>query len=38
MAVGDRDVRIEDLHNSLSWKITAPLRKIGSVYLRLFKK
>jgi len=38
LAVRDRDIRIQDIHNSLSWRITAPLRKLGGLYLRLFKR
>jgi len=34
----DRDARIVDLESSLSWKITAPLRTMGSIYLRLMGK
>ena len=37
-AMRDRDLRIQDLQNSLSWRMTAPVRKMGSLYLRLFKK
>ena len=34
----DREARVADLENSLSWKITAPVRAIGSLYLRMFGK
>jgi len=34
----DREARIVELENSLSWKITAPLRTMGSIYLRLMGK
>jgi GT2 family glycosyltransferase len=34
----DREVRIDELEKSLSWRITAPLRALGSLYLRMFGK
>ena len=34
----DRDARIADIHGSLSWRITAPLRTIGGAFLRLFDR
>jgi len=36
--IRDRELRIADLENSLSWRITAPLRTFGSLYLRLSGK
>lgn len=38
VAVRDRELRIQELENSLSWRITAPVRALGTVYLRLFGK
>ena len=32
----DREARIADLEHSLSWRITAPVRALGSLYLRMF--
>ena len=34
--VCDRDARIVDIHGSLSWRITAPLRTFGAAFRRLF--
>ncbi len=34
-ALSDRELRITDLENSLSWRLTAPVRALGSVYLKL---
>jgi GT2 family glycosyltransferase len=34
----DRQARIKELENSLSWKITAPVRALGTLYLKLFGK
>ena len=34
----DRDARIVDIHGSLSWRITAPLRTVGGAFLRLFDR
>ena len=36
--IRDRDARIADIHGSLSWKITAPLRTFGGALLRLFDR
>ncbi len=36
-ALRDREARIADLEKSLSWKITAPVRALGTMYLRIFK-
>ena len=36
-ALHDRDVRVAELENSLSWRITAPVRALGSIYLRMFR-
>ena len=33
-ALRDREARVKDLENSLSWKITAPVRAIASVFMR----
>jgi GT2 family glycosyltransferase/glycosyltransferase involved in cell wall biosynthesis len=38
MALQDRKQRIADLESSLSWKITAPLRRICDVYTRFRRK
>jgi hypothetical protein len=35
-ALRDREARVTDLENSLSWRITAPVRALGSLYLRMF--
>jgi hypothetical protein len=35
VALHDRDARIADIYNSFSWRITAPLRKVAGLYLRL---
>jgi hypothetical protein len=32
----DRDLRIAELEHSLSWRITAPIRALGTLYLRTF--
>jgi glycosyltransferase involved in cell wall biosynthesis len=37
-ALYDRDVQIAALRDSRSWKITAPLRGLGSLYLRLTRR
>ena len=37
-ALYDREAQIADLRNSLSWRITAPLRALGAVYLRLTRR
>jgi GT2 family glycosyltransferase len=37
-AINDREVRIVELEKSLSWRITAPVRALGSLYLRMFGK
>jgi hypothetical protein len=34
----DRDRRIAELEDSLSWRITAPLRALGALYLRMLGK
>jgi GT2 family glycosyltransferase/glycosyltransferase involved in cell wall biosynthesis len=34
----DREIRIAELESSLSWRITAPIRALGSIYLRMFGK
>jgi hypothetical protein len=34
--IRDREARIADLENSLSWKITSPVRALGTLYLRIF--
>ena len=34
----DREHRIAELEHSLSWRITAPVRALGSLYLRMFGK
>lgn len=31
----DKELRVADLENSLSWKITGPLRTLGTIYQRL---
>ena len=31
----DKELRVAELENSLSWKVTAPLRTLGTIYLRL---
>jgi GT2 family glycosyltransferase len=36
MAVHDRDMRIQSLQSSLSWLLTAPLRGIGGLGIKLF--
>jgi GT2 family glycosyltransferase len=36
-AIRDREIRITELEHSLSWRITAPVRALGSIYLRMFK-
>ena len=37
-AISDRDLRIAELENSLSWRITAPVRALGALYLRMSRK
>jgi GT2 family glycosyltransferase len=37
-ALQDREARIEDIYQSWSWRLTAPLRSLGSAYLRLRNK
>jgi GT2 family glycosyltransferase len=34
-ALRDREAQIRDLHNSLSWRVTAPMRRLADVYLHL---
>lgn len=34
-AIRDREARIADLEKSLSWKITAPVRALGTLYLKM---
>jgi GT2 family glycosyltransferase len=36
--IRDRDARIAELENSLSWRITAPLRTLGTLYLQMTGK
>jgi hypothetical protein len=36
-ALRDRDIRIKELQQSWSWRITAPVRAIAGVMLRLFR-
>jgi GT2 family glycosyltransferase/glycosyltransferase involved in cell wall biosynthesis len=38
LTVRDRDARIADIYGSLSWRVTAPLRKLGGVFVRRFRK
>jgi GT2 family glycosyltransferase len=34
--IRDREARIADLETSFSWRITSPVRALGSIYLRMF--
>jgi hypothetical protein len=36
--IRDRELRIAELENSLSWRITAPVRALGALYLRMSRK
>jgi GT2 family glycosyltransferase len=36
LTLRDRDIRIQELQSSLSWLLTAPLRGIGSLGIRIF--
>jgi GT2 family glycosyltransferase len=38
VAVHDRELRIKQLESSLSWRITAPVRALGGIYLKLLGK
>lgn len=38
LALRDRELRIAELENSLSWRITGPVRALGTLYLRLSGK
>jgi hypothetical protein len=38
IALRDRQLRITELEHSLSWRITAPVRALGTLYLRIFGK
>jgi hypothetical protein len=34
ISLHDRDIQIAELKGSLSWKITAPMRALGSMFMR----
>lgn len=34
----ERETRVTDLENSLSWRITAPVRRLANLYIKMFGK
>jgi hypothetical protein len=37
LSLQDREARIEDIYRSWSWRLTKPIRSLGTAYLRLRK-
>ena len=37
-ALREREARVTELETSLSWRITAPVRALGGLYVKMFGK